>query len=317
MTASQTSADPLLLDQKADLQTVLSAWHNATVRLEQTHAALREEVQELTRELEVKNRELARKNRLADLGQMASHVAHEVRNNLVPVTLYLSLLRRQVSADPVGLDILDKVTAGFTALDAMVNDLLNFTSDRDPQRENFPVDKLVEEICAALAPQWSAQAIRLEVDVPAGLRLSADRGMIRRAVLNLVLNAMDAMPDGGTLLVAAAAADGCVELRVADSGQGLSEQALPRVFEPFFTTKPSGTGLGLAIVARIVEVHGGESAAANRPEGGAAFTLRIPQPAPAAAGARQLHPPGAERGDAVAGTVCAADSETFVREVAA
>ena len=98
---------------------------------------LREEVQELTDELEVKNRELARKNRLADLGQMASHVAHEVRNNLVPVTLYLSLLRRRIAGDAGSLDVLDKIAAGFTALDVMVNDLLHFTSDRDPHLQTF------------------------------------------------------------------------------------------------------------------------------------------------------------------------------------
>ena len=112
---------------------MLAAWHDATLRLEQTHEALRGEVRRLTDELEVKNRELARKNRLADLGQMASHVAHEVRNNLVPVSLYLSLLRRRLSDDSGSLDMLDKIEAGFTALDATVNDLLHFTADRDPQ----------------------------------------------------------------------------------------------------------------------------------------------------------------------------------------
>src|SRR5580704_9779491 len=99
MSQAVIAVDPATLDASADLQTILAAWHTATLRLEQTHNALREEVQQLTAELEVKNRELARKNRLADLGQMASHVAHEVRNNLVPVTLYLSLLRRRLTSD--------------------------------------------------------------------------------------------------------------------------------------------------------------------------------------------------------------------------
>src|SRR5205823_2012750 len=100
---------------------ILAAWHNATVRLEQTHEALRGEVRRLTAELEVKNRELARKNRLADLGQMASHVAHEVRNNLVPVSLYLSLLRRRIAEDRENTEVLDMVETGLRALDTMVN----------------------------------------------------------------------------------------------------------------------------------------------------------------------------------------------------
>src|ERR1700691_5829812 len=124
---------PIVGPAVTDLTTVLAAWNEATVRLQETHECLRSEVRRLTDQVENKNRELARKDRLADLGQMASHIAHEVRNNLVPVTLYLSLLRRRLSDDSDSLDVLDKVEAGFVALDATVNDLLSFTSDRQPQ----------------------------------------------------------------------------------------------------------------------------------------------------------------------------------------
>ena len=260
-----------------DLQTVLSAWHDATERLQQTHQSLREEVRRLTSELEVKNRELARKNRLADLGQMASHIAHEVRNNLMPMTLYLSLLRRRLSDDPGSQDILDKVGTGLTALDATVNDLLHFTSQHDPQSQVFEVRRLMEEITDSLAPQLSAQGIETVTDVPDGLSVFADRDMIRRAVLNLVLNAIDAMPEGGELVITSYSGFNGLEMEVADSGPGLADQVRQRAFEPFFTTKSGGTGLGLAIVGRIAEVHGGEITIANCPEGGAAFTLRIPR----------------------------------------
>ncbi|MEM1304537.1 MAG: histidine kinase dimerization/phospho-acceptor domain-containing protein, partial [Planctomycetota bacterium] len=107
------------------LAELLDAWNAATRRLEQTHGVLQQEVARLSDELEIKNRELSRKNRLADLGQMASHVAHEVRNNLSPVTLYLSLLRRRLEGDPAALETLSKVEAGLAALDATVNDLLS------------------------------------------------------------------------------------------------------------------------------------------------------------------------------------------------
>ena len=103
--------DAISLDKSTDLETVLAAWHTATVRLEKTHEALRAEVQRLSDELEEKNRELARKNRLSDLGQMAAHVAHEVRNKLVPVTLYFTLLRRRISGDAGNLSVLDKIGA--------------------------------------------------------------------------------------------------------------------------------------------------------------------------------------------------------------
>ncbi|MHB8899065.1 MAG: sensor histidine kinase [Thermoguttaceae bacterium] len=277
--APAASGDPLLPGDDADLQTVLAAWHAATLRLERTHMTLQEEVRRLTDELEAKNRELARKNRLADLGQMAAHVAHEVRNTLVPVSLYLSLLRRRLGGDDRSLDVLGKIESGFQALDVTVNDLLHFTSDRDPRRVRFPVAGLFDEICDSLRPQLAAQAISVSTKVGPGLTALADREMIRRALLNLVFNAVDAMPDGGRLELAALSCRENLTLVVTDSGPGLGDEILGRLFEPFVTTKPSGTGLGLTIVERIAEVHGGTIGADNAPGQGARFSLRIPQPA--------------------------------------
>ncbi len=275
--SADSPAEALAPDRGADLAAVLAAWHTATLRLEKTHETLRSEVGRLRDELEVKNRELARKDRLADLGRMASHIAHEVRNNLVPVTLYLSLMRRRLSEDSGSLDILEKVEAGFAALDTTVIDLLNFTSERDPTWDCFNVHQLVSDVVDSLAPQMVAQAIEWVIDVPTDEEVIADRDMIRRALLNLTLNAVDAMSEGGELVITSFAGPDCLELEVADSGEGLSEDAQDRAFEPFFTTKSSGTGLGLAIVERLIEVHGGEVSACNCPEGGAAITLRIPQ----------------------------------------
>jgi signal transduction histidine kinase len=265
------------LDRETDLETILAAWHAATLRLERTHEVLRDEVSRLRNELEIKNRELARKNRLADLGQMASHIAHEVRNSLVPVSLYLSLLRRRLSDDAGSLNTLAKIEAGFTALDATVNDLLSFTAHRSPQWETFLVSDLVEEVFQSLAPQLEAQGIDLDLDVPPNTLLDGDRELIRRAVLNLVLNAVDAMPHGGNLVVTSYEGPDGFELEIADSGPGLSHEAQKRVFEPFYTTKSTGTGLGLSVVCHIAEAHGGTVTASNCPEGGAAFTIRIPR----------------------------------------
>jgi signal transduction histidine kinase len=260
----------------SELERVLDAWNSATERLQKTHDALRGEVRRLADELEVKNRELARKNRLIDLGQMASHVAHEVRNGLAPLTLYLSLLRRRVTNDDAAVQTLDKIDAGVTALEATVADLLSFASDRDPARRRFSLAELLSEVCQSLAPQLGAQKIAVEIDTPLDLEVFVDRDMMRRAVLNLVLNALDVMPQGGQLVLTGIGTPHGFELEVADSGGGIKESVRERIFEPFFTTKSEGTGLGLAIVYRIAEVHGGTVQAANCPEGGAAITLRIP-----------------------------------------
>ena len=272
-----------LSDESIDLTTLLDAWGAATSRLERTHALLRDEVARLSSELEIKNRELARKNRLADLGEMASHVAHEVRNNLTPVTLYLSLLRRRLTDDPQGLEILTKAESGFNALGATVNDLLSFSSHRQPQWANFLVCQLIEEVCESLAPQFEAQGVEIEIDVPPNTSLFADRELIRRAILNLTLNALDVMPEGGELVVTSYESATGFELEIADSGPGLSDEQQKRLFEPFYSTKETGTGLGLSVVAHAAEAHGGSITAINCPEGGAAFTLKIPRRAMGAA----------------------------------
>lgn len=276
MTPDTALAAAVNLGPDSNLETVLAAWHDATLRLEQTHEALRGEVCRLTDELEIKNRELARKNRLADLGQMASHIAHEVRNNLVPVALYLSVLRRRVTGDAHCIDALDKVESGLQALDATVNDLLNFAAERDPRLAPVALRPLVEELCASLGPQFAAQSIELVTDISAELAVNADRDMLRRAVLNVSLNALDAMPDGGRLTIRGWCELAATVLEISDTGQGLSEEACRRAFEPFYTTKSTGTGLGLAIVYQMAESHGGEVTVRNSADGGAAFTIRLP-----------------------------------------
>jgi signal transduction histidine kinase len=260
-----------------DLQTILTAWNEATDRLQHTHEALSAEVRRLSDELDVKNQQLARQNRLADLGQMAAHVAHEVRNSLVPMKLYLSLLRRRIDDDCGSVDVLDKVMAGFTALEATVGDLLHFSSQRDPRCQRLQVQNLLAELLQSLAPQLVAQNIRTHLDCPPQLRASVDPEMIRRAILNLLLNALDALPGGGDLVVTVCATTAGIEIEIADSGPGVPALLTDRLFEPFFTTKGGGTGLGLAIVERIAAAHGGRATVANCPEGGAAFTLILPQ----------------------------------------
>ncbi len=273
----EPEATPTALSSDAGLETILAAWNEATLRLQETHEVLQAEVSRLNDELAEKNRELARQNRLADIGHMAAHVAHEVRNSLVPVTLYMSLLKRRLTDDVESGEILTKVEAGFTALDTTVNDLLNFTSDRAPDYRVFSVRDLVDEVCEAIGPQLDAQSIRVETDVALTTQISADREMIRRAMLNLMLNSLDVMSEGGELVITAFDGPQGFELEIADSGPGLSSEQLAHLFDPFYSTKATGTGLGLAIVQRIAESHGGRVTATNCPEGGAAFTIQIPR----------------------------------------
>ncbi len=264
----------------AELQAVLSAWQEATTRLEKTHLVLQEEVRRLSDELEIKNRELARKNRLADLGQVASHVAHEVRNNLVPLNLYLGMLKRRVEGDAQSEEILSKATIGVADMDAIVNDLLHFAAEREPQLTQTNLRTLVVACVDRLSPQLDAHDIQVTVDIPADVELPLDQDMFRRVVLNLVINAIDVMPDGGHIEIEAGGRGEQCQLRVKDSGPGIRPEVLPRLFEPFFSTKGSGAGLGLAIAGHVVERHGGTLSAENRQpyQGtGAVFEVTLPR----------------------------------------
>ena len=138
---------------------------------------------------------------------------------------------------------------------------------------------LIEEVCEPLEPQLSARAIQLVVDIPPDQMMFADRELLRRAVRNLVLNAVDAMPDGGSLVATSAVGPHATELEIADTGPALSDEGLQQAFEMLPSAQRGGAGWGLAVVSRaFAEFHGGSVTAANCPEGGAAFTLRIPHP---------------------------------------
>ena len=164
-----------------------------------------------------------------------------------------------------------------------MNDFLHFTTRGEPRWSSFDVHEVVREVLESFAPQCAARGIVTEADVPAGTRLVADRELFRRALLQLVVNAMDAMPRGGELDVTCWSGPSGLELEVSDSGAGVDEATQSRMFEPHFTTKPDRQGMGLAVVRRVVEAHGGRVWAANCPQGGAALTLAFPQRAMKAA----------------------------------
>lgn len=138
------------------------------------------------------------------------------------------------------------------------------------------VRRLVDAACARFAERTKAAQIEVTIDVPGELGVLADGEMLELAFTHLVANALEAMPAGGRLVITSYCGHGGLELEVADSGPGLSDDALGRAFEPFYTTKRDGAGLGLAKVRRVAMAHGGDVVAANCPEGGAAFTLRFP-----------------------------------------
>ena len=243
-------------------------------------------------ELHQAQQQLIHQERLAALGELSAVVAHEVRNPLGVIFNSLGALRRLLH--PVGdaKMLLDIVGEEADRLNRIVGDLLDFARPSTPVFRPERIDRIVDEaVQAALAqnPQGIALERDLADDLPA---VPMDGRQVRQAVLNVAVNAVQAMPRGGRLTVRARQDGAALLLVIEDSGAGIPEEVRHRIFEPFFTTKASGTGLGLAVVKRILDGHGGRIDVQAREGGGTAFALRFPLAHPAAPAAT---PTGAGR----------------------
>jgi two-component system sensor histidine kinase HydH len=156
--------------------------------------------------------------------------------------------------------------------------LLDFARPQPAERRAVSVRAVVEQVRGLVQGRASRQRVELDLRVPErDVTVIADAQQIEQVLINLALNALDAMPSGGRLTIAVSESPGALTLTVTDTGPGISAAMLPRLFEPFVSGKPTGVGLGLVISRRIVEDHGGTLTAANRPEGGAAFIVTLPR----------------------------------------
>lgn len=263
-----------------DLTIVLREYMDVSERLRETHEKLQSEVVRLREELATKDHELERRRRLAALGELAAGVAHEVRNPLGAIQLYSGLLRTAVHDAAPALELVDKIQRGVEAIDRVVQDTLSLT----PRAGRLGVRRLHDVVlgaCDACEAVLRAHGVELRFDAgDADVLVRTDGDGLQRVLINLITNAAQASPPGGVVTVRASATrDGALQVRVSDEGPGLPDELLDRVFDPFFTTKQTGTGLGLTIAHRLVEAHGGELRAGNRPTGGAEFTVNLPRAA--------------------------------------
>jgi len=267
-----------------DFREVIDAYNGLAERLQGSQQILQREVARLRDELAEKNRQIARKNRLAILGEMAAGVAHEIRNPLGGIELYAGLIAREAGGNEKIAEWARKIQKATRGLSGIVGDILDFTRPLKPQMKTVVLD---EVICAALDLASSAidrGHVAVERDGRGRLALRGDFNLLQRAFLNVILNAVEAMPAGGTLTTSIRPAnlDGRDALSVsfADTGGGIAPADLPKVFDPFFTNKAGGTGLGLAMTARIVSAHQGKLTAHNGPQGGAVFVFGLPVDGP-------------------------------------
>jgi signal transduction histidine kinase len=271
------------LPNPEELSELIKIFNEATERLQRSNESLQRKVGELTRELEEKNRELHRKNRLAILGELSACLAHEIRNPLGGIELYTNLIKRELAkGTPVEVIIsyIDRVLAGVRNLNMVVQDMLIFATTIEPRRKPVSIEAVVEEAIELARGTLEDKRIQLRRKYTSnGAPIWCDPDMMARVFLNVILNAVDAMPDSNGCLTIEVHLEGqSVVITFSDNGRGLSEQALKRLFTPFFSEKARGVGLGLTIANKIVQGHGGKIDAANNdPQPGATFRIILPR----------------------------------------
>lgn len=268
-----------LTQRERELGAIITAYNQVTEQLKGAHEKLLGEVARLREELARKNQQLRRRERLAALGELAAGVAHEIRNPLGGIRLFASLLEKEVADRPGALRLTGKIIKGVTSLEGIVSGILQFARPAEPNPAPLELDRLVHETVELALDRCEKQGLRIEVSKAVrNIDLFTDGMLLQRALLNLLLNAIDAAGPGGCVTVSARPGSaGRIMLSVADSGPGVPAELMDRIFNPFFTTKAAGTGLGLAIVHQIAEMLGGSVHAANRREGGAVFSLCLPR----------------------------------------
>jgi len=260
------------------------AFERLAVAFDEERGQLADKVRELTdanRAVADARESLLRSEKLATVGRLAAGLAHEVGNPLGAVEGYVELARARLppAPHPDLVDALARISTAAQRIDRTVRDLLDFARPAAPALAPLDLAAVVDASLRLASVQSRFKRVEVDVALAAGLpRVVAEEHQLSQVLLNLLLNAADAMKSGGHVRVEARReGDGSVVLAVEDSGPGIAAADLPRVFDPFFTTKDpgEGTGLGLAISHRIMESFGGEIAARNGERGGAVFELRF------------------------------------------
>lgn len=284
----QAAASGHRLPQETDIALTAEGDRRVTVRV--SASELRDESGRsdglviLLRDVTEVNRlemQLRRADKLAALGTLAAGVAHEVKNPLHALNLNLHLLRKELEAsEPSPVEVsgyLEILRSEIQRIHRIVENFLRFSRPSVPEVRSLDLNALVERALSLVAFEAADHGVAIETHFDPALESApGDEGQLAQVVLNLVINALQAMPAGGALAVATRRDDGWAELVLTDTGEGIPREALPQIFDPYFTTRPGGIGLGLAIAHRIIEGHHGTIDVESQAGKGTRMTVRLP-----------------------------------------
>ena len=231
----------------------------------------REEVERLHRT------QMTRAEHLATLGELAAGLAHEIRNPLAGIAGVVEMIGRDLPAGSPSREILQEVQEEVRHIQKLLSELLQYARPRPPQILSSDLNATAEHAVAIAQQQVLSRPIEITFAPDKALPpVEHDPAQIQQVIVNLLLNAIQAIEGTGCIRVALSARDGCAIVRVSDTGRGISPSQLPNIFRPFFTTKGQGTGLGLSLARNIVAEHRGRIEVSSTPGQGAEFAIWLP-----------------------------------------
>jgi signal transduction histidine kinase len=262
---------------------------NVVIKGDDEVAALSVNIDDMLQALNDYQHRLRESERMATIGQTSAMVGHDLRNPLQVVYLLSARLKKRIElirdrleeADVKELEFIeDKMKSQTVYMDKIVSDLQDFSKTVNVKPEDTDLEQIAVDVIASIqVPENVNISVNFDVMLHS---LHADGGLLRRVFTNLITNAVQAMPDGGSLVVEGSVVNEMAKVVVSDTGVGISEEDMSKMFQPLFTTKAKGTGLGLAVCKKIVEAHGGEISVSSKEEVGSSFTFLIPYAPPTA-----------------------------------
>jgi two-component system sensor histidine kinase HydH len=248
-------------------------YQKAAETLEESYRKLREQADQI---IEIEG-QLRRADRLSALGELSAGMAHEIRNPLGSIKGTAEILREGVAPDDPKLEFADILIKEVDRLNKVLEDFLRFARPTPVEHGRFIPNNSVREVLELTRQQASRNHVEVVAELDEDIEIPGREEQIKQALLNLVLNALQVMPDGGLLKVLSSTHTNEVRLQVIDNGPGIPIEDRQRIFNPFVTTRDSGTGLGLAITQRILQSHDGHIVLESTPGQGASFTLCLPK----------------------------------------
>jgi hypothetical protein len=239
----------------------------------ETYKRLEDKINQLT---ETQQR-LIRSEKLAAIGTMSSYVAHEIRNPLVTIGGFAKTLSQVTFTDVKIKTKIDIIIEEVKRLEKILNSITDFGKPSIPEKIDTQICGIMERICVLMENYFQEKNItihkKFEADLP---EISVDPAQIKQVFFNIILNAVEAMPDGGDLDIKIRSGIESIEIDIVDNGKSVPKGVLKNIFDPFFTTKPNGTGVGLSICLKIIEEHGGNIDVKSKHGEGTTMSITLP-----------------------------------------